>query len=175
MSKKIHGWSKRNQGGFSKGGPVKQIYRKPQKIDQTQTLQQAAGLGLVLQSFCCNPACLKRTKERVLNKIADFPKIADLTLSELKKKAKCSKCQMEQTLELTFTPSLSEQAISPSTPIQKKPKTKAIKYEASIAQNVFHRSTCGWLRNTSLKNTIQFRDRVEAIQQGFMPCKNCRP
>ena len=41
MSKKIHGWSKRNQGGFSKGGPVKQIYRKPQKIDQTQTLQQA--------------------------------------------------------------------------------------------------------------------------------------
>ena len=82
---------------------------------------------------------------------------------------------MEETLELTFTPSLSEQATSPSTPIQKKPRNKAIKYEASIAQNVFHRSTCGWLRNTSLKNTIQFRDRVEAIQQGFMPCKNCRP
>ena len=58
---------------------------------------------------------------------------------------------------------------------EKKPRTKAIKYEASIAQNVFHRSTCGWLRNTSLKNTIQFRDRVEAIQQGFIPCKNCRP
>ena len=56
----------------------------------------------------------------------------------------------------------------------KKPKAKVIKYEASTSQNVFHKSSCGWLKNTSLQNTIRFTSRSDAIQQGFSPCKYCR-
>lgn len=52
-----------------------------------------------------------------------------------------------------------------------------IKYVASneSAQSIFHRSTCGWMRNVPLNSVIQFSNREDAIKTGFKPCKSCRP
>ena len=151
------------------------MYRKPQKHDQTQTLRQAADQGLFLQSFCLNPACLKRTKEAVLDKILAFPDIQKLTLDELKQKTECTKCFMKKTIDLAYISDERDRTSSDTGSRLKKPRAKIVKYEASTAQNVFHKSSCGWLKNTSLQNTLRFTDRSDAIQQGFSPCKYCRP
>lgn len=157
------------------------MYRKPPKNDQTQTLRQAADQGLVLQSFCCNPACLNRTKEVVKDKISAFPAIENLTLNELKQKAICTKCLMKKTLDLVYVLGDRNRVSLHKGLSLEKPKAKVVKkvkivkYEASTSQNVFHKSSCGFLDNTSLKDTIRFIDRADAIQQGFSPCKYCRP
>jgi hypothetical protein len=67
---------------------------------------------------------------------------------------------------------------SKSTGIKEKSKPeKMVLYVATIetVDRVFHRSTCGWMRNVSMENEIRFKDRVSAISKGFRPCTFCRP
>lgn len=55
------------------------------------------------------------------------------------------------------------------------PKRIEIKYEVSVYRNIFHRSTCGLLANTSNDMTIKFGNREDAVAGRFDPCENCRP
>jgi len=67
---------------------------------------------------------------------------------------------------------------SKSIRIKEKPRAKPIlQYAATegTEDRVFHKSTCGWLKNTSLDREIRFSTREEAIKRGFRPCTSCRP
>lgn len=62
--------------------------------------------------------------------------------------------------------------------IKEKPKaTKIVEYVATqmTTDRVFHRSTCGWMRNVSASNEIRFRNKDDALKRGFKPCTSCRP
>jgi hypothetical protein len=65
-----------------------------------------------------------------------------------------------------------------SVQLKEKPKAKkVIEYAATegTQDRVFHKSTCGWLKNTSSDREIRFSSRDEAIKRGFRPCTSCRP
>ncbi len=51
------------------------------------------------------------------------------------------------------------------------------KYVATMKSkdNVFHKSTCGWMKHVPMKSEILFRNREDAIRRGFEPCKSCKP
>ncbi len=51
------------------------------------------------------------------------------------------------------------------------------KYVATMksTDNVFHKSTCGWMKHVPMKSEILFRSRDDAIRRGFAPCKSCKP
>jgi len=59
--------------------------------------------------------------------------------------------------------------------------TKKAKYgiqyvaTSQSGDRVFHRSTCGWMKNVSLNSEIIFQSRDYAIKKGYSPCKSCRP
>jgi methylphosphotriester-DNA--protein-cysteine methyltransferase len=54
---------------------------------------------------------------------------------------------------------------------------KMINFVATIESvgRVFHRSTCGWMKNVSMVNEIRFKDLDEAIKKGYQPCLFYRP
>ncbi|MGR5299369.1 hypothetical protein ACPV5U_28755 [Vibrio mediterranei] len=41
--------------------------------------------------------------------------------------------------------------------------------------DVFHKSTCGWMKHVPMESEIIFRSRDDAIRRGFTPCKSCKP
>jgi len=62
--------------------------------------------------------------------------------------------------------------------IKEKPKAKKIfVYVATemTTERVFHKSTCGLMRNVSAENEIRFKNKENAIKRGFKPCASCRP
>ena len=62
--------------------------------------------------------------------------------------------------------------------IKEKPTAeRIIEYVATeqTTDRVFHRSTCGWMKNVSAENEIRFRNRESAIKRGFRSCTSCRP
>jgi len=57
-------------------------------------------------------------------------------------------------------------------------KEKAVpqyKYIGSINSTKYHRPTCEWAKKIKPKNAIYFKDKKEAEQIGYVPCKVCKP
>ncbi len=63
--------------------------------------------------------------------------------------------------------------------VQEKPRpsTKKITYVATLgsADQVFHKSTCGWMQSVAYESEIRFADRQAAINRNYRPCTSCRP
>lgn len=55
-----------------------------------------------------------------------------------------------------------------------KPSSKG-KYVGSKKSNKFHHSYCKWAQKINPKNQIWFKSRQEAIDEGYVPCKVCKP
>lgn len=39
----------------------------------------------------------------------------------------------------------------------------------------FHRPTCQWAKKISLANRVEFKSKQDAINQGYVACKVCKP
>lgn len=54
---------------------------------------------------------------------------------------------------------------------------KQQKYVATMksTDNVFHKATCGWMKNVPMESEILFRSRDDAIRRGFTSCRSCKP
>jgi hypothetical protein len=46
---------------------------------------------------------------------------------------------------------------------------------ANSVERVFHRPRCGWMSRVPSIDEIRFPNRDAALQQGYQPCKNCKP
>lgn len=53
------------------------------------------------------------------------------------------------------------------------PKTGA--YVGSLKSDKYHRPTCRWAKKITHANKIGFKNKKDAINQGYIPCKVCRP
>jgi len=61
--------------------------------------------------------------------------------------------------------------------IVKHTNRKTIEYAATknSVDMVFHKSTCGQMRNVSAINEIRSKNREVFINRGYTPCRSCRP
>jgi micrococcal nuclease len=48
-------------------------------------------------------------------------------------------------------------------------------YLGNRASHIFHRPTCPFGRQVGKNNQVRFRGRLEAFEQGFRPCHECKP
>ena len=48
-------------------------------------------------------------------------------------------------------------------------------YVGNKNSRVFHKPSCSSIKKAKKENKIQFKDRSEAIAQGYSPCKRCNP
>lgn len=48
-------------------------------------------------------------------------------------------------------------------------------YWASSQSNKFHYPSCRWAQKIHKDNLIIFKDRKEAVDAGYIPCKVCKP
>jgi micrococcal nuclease len=48
-------------------------------------------------------------------------------------------------------------------------------YLARIGSFRFHRPYCGAVRGVDVSRLVRFESRVEALKEGYSPCRNCRP
>jgi len=48
-------------------------------------------------------------------------------------------------------------------------------YLRSKNSDVFHRSNCKWLKRINPESMVRFRTREEAVEEGWIPCRTCKP
>jgi len=48
-------------------------------------------------------------------------------------------------------------------------------YVGSIRSDKYHLPECEWARKIKPDNQICFKDKEEAREQGYVPCKVCKP
>ena len=136
-------------------------------VEIPKNLGDAARSGYAIASFCNK--CARHTKQLAKAILGKNPGLATLTLAEIKQKSVCQNCKARQSLKMNWAFSSTNSSKFIKAPVRK------IKYEASLEQPVFHRSTCGWLKNTPNQSSVRFKTRDEAIQSGYEPCATCRP
>lgn len=49
------------------------------------------------------------------------------------------------------------------------------KYVGSVNSNKYHRLSCKWAKKIKPKNAVYFKDKKEAEEKGYKPCKVCKP
>ena len=54
-------------------------------------------------------------------------------------------------------------------------KTQLCAFIGNARSHKFHRPGCRWAKNISHANRVCFKSRQDAIDQGYTPCKVCRP
>jgi len=54
-------------------------------------------------------------------------------------------------------------------------KTPSCAFIGNMRSHKFHRPDCRWAKKISPGNRVCFKSRQEAIDQGYTPCKVCRP
>ena len=54
-------------------------------------------------------------------------------------------------------------------------KTQSCAFIGNMRSHKFHRPDCRWAKKISPGNRVCFKSRQEAIDQGYTPCKVCRP
>lgn len=67
-------------------------------------------------------------------------------------------------------------AIDP--PKKPAPEAKArvtVSYIGNRRSHIFHRAGCHYVRRMNEGNKVEFDNRDEAIDEGYRPCKKCRP
>lgn len=67
-------------------------------------------------------------------------------------------------------------AIDP--PKKPDPEAKAwvtVSYIGNRRSHIFHRAGCHYVRRMNEGNKVEFDNRDEAIDEGYRPCKKCRP
>lgn len=62
----------------------------------------------------------------------------------------------------------------------KKPAPEArarvtVSYIGNRRSHIFHRAGCHYVRRMNEGNKVEFDNRDEAIDEGYRPCKKCRP
>ncbi|MCS7336819.1 MAG: hypothetical protein NZ739_01065 [Verrucomicrobiae bacterium] len=67
---------------------------------------------------------------------------------------------------------LSAQAAPVSTSV---PSSAEVRYVGNSRSLKFHRADCEWAQKISERNKVTFRDRAEAVTQGYAPCYVCKP
>ncbi|ACX52448.1 nuclease (SNase domain protein) [Ammonifex degensii KC4] len=55
------------------------------------------------------------------------------------------------------------------------PTGKETKYIGNARSKVFHRPDCEWAQKISPRNRVEFRNKEEALEAGYRPCKVCNP
>jgi hypothetical protein len=65
----------------------------------------------------------------------------------------------------------------PPSPAEGPEETPAapLAYVGSVRMDKFHRVDCKWAKRISPENRYSFQSRAQAIEQGFAPCKVCKP
>ena len=69
----------------------------------------------------------------------------------------------------------------PATVVSPKPKTDeartrvTVSYIGNRRSHIFHRAGCHYVRRMNEGNKVEFDNRDEAIDEGYRPCKKCRP
>ncbi|MEW6516265.1 MAG: Ada metal-binding domain-containing protein [candidate division FCPU426 bacterium] len=48
-------------------------------------------------------------------------------------------------------------------------------YYGSIRSDKYHYSTCRWAKKIKKKNLIVFKTKAQARENGYRPCKVCKP
>lgn len=48
-------------------------------------------------------------------------------------------------------------------------------YVGNKKTHVFHKSTCSSIKKTKDENKAYFKERTDAVNQGYSPCKRCNP
>ena len=48
-------------------------------------------------------------------------------------------------------------------------------YVGSIKSNKYHYQYCKWARKINRANLVVFNSPTEALSQGYVPCKVCKP
>lgn len=61
---------------------------------------------------------------------------------------------------------------TPSKNIQQNTNSK---YEGNSATHKFHLISCRYAKKISSSHAVSFKTREEAIKQGYIPCKVCKP
>lgn len=89
--KASHGWSNRQQGGFRRPGPVKQIFKSSSsgsnkrtvksEINQSLSLHQASAIGAMLSSHC--QKCGRKKVRPVSELLIKHPNIKNSRLSQI--------------------------------------------------------------------------------------------
>ena len=51
----------------------------------------------------------------------------------------------------------------------------ALAYVGNSNSMKFHDDDCRWAKKISSEHRVEFEDRDEAIAEGYVPCKVCRP
>ena len=55
------------------------------------------------------------------------------------------------------------------------PPKPEISYIASTEGEKFHNTDCRWAQNIKEENSIRFKERSVALEQGYKPCGSCSP
>lgn len=62
-----------------------------------------------------------------------------------------------------------------SVPAPTSPDSKELSYIGNKNSKKFHLSTCDGAKNMSEKNKVSFKNRDDAVNNGYSPCKTCNP
>jgi predicted PurR-regulated permease PerM len=111
---------------------------------------------------------------------------AQLQLTEAKQEIQSlqSKLQAKQTKlqakQNPAKPASAEKTITKSvTPSEPSPPSKSKAVEEDIIANsrtgIFHRADCQYVSRMSAGNMVPYSSRDDAIDDGYRPCKKCRP
>jgi len=54
-------------------------------------------------------------------------------------------------------------------------QASALAYVGNLNSHKFHEDHCRWVRRMNEENKVYIENRTDAIRQGYIPCKVCRP
>lgn len=72
-------------------------------------------------------------------------------------------------------PASPEQSSSASKEESSSAESTKTEYIGNLCSHIFHRSTCGSVSAMKEENKIIFYERDDAINEGYTPCKRCKP
>jgi lipopolysaccharide export system permease protein len=68
-----------------------------------------------------------------------------------------------------------EGGVTQSAPFKKSRLPKEWRFAGSLNSDVFHRSDCKWIKGLDPEDLTGFESREQAVREGWLPCKTCRP
>ena len=83
---------------------------------------------------------------------------------------------MPQTISADeVNPASPEQSSSASKQQNSTAQNTKTEYIGNLSSHIFHKSTCGSAATMKEENKIIFYERDDAINEGYTPCKRCKP
>lgn len=142
-----------------------------------------SGSGIMHNKFCIIDDHITLTGSYNWTVSADLKNDENLLIIESKEIARIYKEQFNKLWNGTFIDTceyidrdrLEKIPVATGTVLpMSKPSSKG-KYVASKKSNKFHYPYCKWAQKINPENQLWFKDRQEAIDKGYVPCRVCSP